>query len=78
MEKENKKHSVEYACDCNGDHTAIMSECTESRIKDFDTENEAAIFAFECTYTYNLNDIVGVDQPIFSNPVLDCIDDMYV
>lgn len=72
------KFPVEYACDCNGDHTVDLAQCTESRIMEFDTELEANLFSFDCTYVYNLNEIVGIDTNVFSNPVLDCIDELYV
>ncbi len=78
MKNLDEKFKVEYACDGNGDHTADLAQCTESRIKEFDTEDEANLFSFECTYVYNLNELIGVDAPVFSNPVLDCLDELYV
>lgn len=70
---------VEYACDCNGDHTVNMADCTDSRVKEFDTQAEADLFAFECTYVYNLDELAGIEErKVFDNPVLDCIDDLYV
>jgi hypothetical protein len=68
---------VHYACDSNGDHTANMAACTESKIKKFDTLEDQLKFIAECTYVYDLDKALGnkVKSKVSANPVLDCIED---
>lgn len=70
---------VEYACNADGDHTAPMSECSESRVQTFDTDLQRQHFIAECTYVYNLDIALGnkinAGTP---NPVLDCLEENYV
>lgn len=79
----NKKHllTVEYACDSNGDHTAPMSECIDSDIKDFNTKKEQYLFVTECTYVYNLAQVLGspkLGRNIFPNPIIHCLQERRV
>jgi hypothetical protein len=77
MTKENLE--IEYACDADGDHTALMANCTESRVATFDNELKKQEFITQCTYVYNLDIALGnkvnADTP---NPILDSIADCWI
>ena len=65
---------VEYACDSNGDHTALMADCTDSNVISFDNESEKLNFIAECTHVYNLNEALGNEKRVPNpNPVINSI-----
>ncbi len=51
-------YDVEYACDSNGDHRAETHECVDSRIKTFACWKAAQSFINECSYVYNLDELL--------------------
>jgi len=75
-----EKFTVHYACDDNDDHTALMSECKDSGIVEFNTLKETEQFITECTYVYNLDEVLGntVDSKPVPNPILVQIEEDYI
>lgn len=51
---------VEFACDGDGDHTAPIHECVDSRIRTFKGLKEALSFINKCSQVYNLDKILEV------------------
>ena len=52
-------YKVNYACDSDGDHTTPLTECTTSQEKEFKDVNTMLKFINECSYVYNLDDLLG-------------------
>jgi len=72
---ENQAYIVEYACDNNGNHQANVSECTESRTKEFNAAELAVSFIKECSYVYNLDNL-RVIMPEFAPEIQDKITEL--
>ena len=51
---------INYACDPEGDHTASISTCVDSKTKSFDKNDRESILKFieECSYVHNLEEIL--------------------
>jgi len=57
---ENNEVTVEYACDFEGDYTAGIVNCTETKEKTFKCLEEALTFINKCTMVHNLDQILNV------------------
>jgi hypothetical protein len=55
-----KKIKVHFMCDASLDHTANMSDCITSSMREFDSLIGAQSFIDECTYVTNLDELFGV------------------
>jgi len=56
----NKEFTVEYACDFEGDYTASIVNCTETKEKTFKCWETALNFINKCTMVHNLDQLLNV------------------